>query len=280
MNYANEEDLLEFIRTEIKSNRLVLPTLPDVALRVRETINQGDVSANKIADIVATDTALSARLIQVANSPLYRGRREIDKLMMAVARLGNKTVQTLVTSLVMQQVFKPDSKNLEQEFLTIWEQTVNVSAIARALASQCKHLEADQAMLAGLIHQIGKLPILILASRTKGMMDDQQEFNRTLENLHPKVGKLIMDAWEFPKSLRPVASEYLDFKRDVTDQADYVDIVQVAYIQNLLDTDTSTDGNDFNDVPAFNKLGLASDIEVLEIEGISEGVAQTQAMFA
>lgn len=280
MNYANEEDLLEFIHAEIKSNRLVLPTLPDVALRVRETINQGDVSANQIADIVATDTALSARLIQVANSPLYRGRREIDKLMMAVARLGNKTVQTLVTSLVMQQVFKPDSKDLEQEFRAIWEQTVNVSAIARALASQCNHLEADQAMLAGLIHQIGKLPILILASRTKGMMDDRQEFNRILDSLHPKVGKLIMDAWVFPETLRPVASEYLNFKRDVSDQADYVDIVQVAYIQNLLDTNAASEGDDFSHVPAFNKLGLASDIEVLEIEGLSEEVAQAHAMFA
>ncbi|MCI0733543.1 MAG: HDOD domain-containing protein [Methylococcaceae bacterium] len=280
MKLESEEDLLEYILTEIKANRLVLPTLPDVALKVRQTISKGDVSANQIAEIIATDTALSARLIQIANSPLYRGRQQIEKLQIAVARLGNTTVRTLVTSLVMQQVFKPGSKSLEQNFRGIWEQSVNVSAIARALTSQCKHLDPDQAMLAGLIHQIGKLPILILASKTEGLLEDPNRFRWMLENLHPLIGKMIMDAWDFPKSLRPVASEYRNFKRDVSPTADYVDVVQVAYIQNLIDSKAERDGLDFSKVPAFAKLGLSPDIEVLEIDGISDEIAQTHALFA
>lgn len=280
MKIANEEDLLEYILTEIRANRLVLPTLPDVALQVRQTLSKGDVSANQIADIIAIDTALSARLIRIANSPLYRGRQQIEKLQVAVARLGNNTVRTLVTSLVMQQVFKPGTKSLEQNFRAIWEQSVNVSAIARALAGHSKLLDPDQAMLAGLIHQIGKLPILILASRTEGLLDDQKRFDWMLENLHPLIGKMIMDAWDFPLSLRPVASEYRNFERDASPTADYVDVVQVAYIQNLIDSKAGYDGFDFRNVPAFAKLGLTPDIEVLEIQGIPEEIARTQALFA
>ncbi len=280
MKLANEEDLLEFVLTEITTNRLVLPTLPDVAIKVQRTINQGDVSANQIADIIATDTALAARLIQIANSPLYRGRQQIEKLQIAVARLGNNTVRALVTSLVMQQVFKPGCKDLEQYFRSIWEHSVNVSAIARALASQCRHLDPDQAMLAGLIHQIGKLPILIVGSRTEILLDDRTRFDWMLKNLHPLIGKMIMDAWEFPSSLRPVASEYRNFKRNVSPAADYVDVVQVAYIQNRIGSNTNPEELDFRNIPAFTKLGLTPDIEVLEIEGLSETIQQVHALLA
>ena len=278
MKLATEEDLLEYILNEISSDKLVLPTLPDVAIKVRQTMSSGDVSANQISEIIATDTALSARMIQVANSPMYRGRQQIEKLQMAVARLGNQTVRTLVTSLVMQQVFKPGSKELEQKFRDIWEQSVNVSAIARALAQFCRHLDPDQAMLAGLIHQIGKLPILIVGSRTEGLLDDPERLKWILDNLHPMIGKMIMDAWDFPQSLRPVASEYRNFKRNASDQADYVDVVQVAYIQNLIDTGGNHDGTDFSNVPAFSKLGLNPEIEVLEVEGISEKIAEAHAL--
>jgi HD-like signal output (HDOD) protein len=280
MRLANEEDLLEFVLSEISANRLVLPTLPDVAIKVQQTISHGDVSANQLAGIIATDTALAARLIQIANSPRYRGERQIEKLQMAVARLGNNTVRSLVSSLVMKQIFKPGRKDLEQNFRSIWGHSVNVSAIARALANLRKHLDPDQAMLAGLIHQIGKLPILIVGSHTEGLLDDRIRFDWILENLHPLIGKMIMDAWDFPASLRPVASEYRNFKRNVAPAADYVDVVQVAYIQNLVDSNTNPERLDFRNIPAFTKLGFSADIEVLEIEGVSEEIAYAQALLA
>ena len=278
MSSVDENAFFNQIKSEVDSNRLVLPTLPDVALKVRQAVENGDASANQLAEIVATDTALSAKLIQVVNSPLYRGSKHIDKLPVAIARLGNNAVKTLITSLVMQQMFKPDSPELAQYFEKIWEHSVTVSAISRALSSRCKHLDADQSMLAGLIHQIGKLPILMLASRTNGMLNDNASFDRLLENLHPKIGKMIVDAWNFPESLRPVASEYRDFHRDPSEQADYVDVVQVAYLEAVSEQDDTMNPEEWNTIPAFAKLGLASDIEVLEIEGVSEQVAEAHAL--
>ena len=275
---VDENEFLAHIKTEVDANRLVLPTLPDVAIKVRQAAEKGEASANQLAEIVATDTALSARLIQVVNSPLYRGNNEIDKLPIAIARLGNNTVRTLITSLVMQQMFKPESSALEEYFRRIWEHSVTVSAISRALSSRCKHLNADQSMLAGLIHQIGKLPILMLASRTEGMMDEKESFDELLENLHPKIGKMIVDAWNFPDSLRPVPYEYLNFKRDTSDQADYVDVVQVAYLEAVSESNNTMDAKEWDTIPAFSKLGLAGDIEVLEIDGVSEQVAEAHAL--
>lgn len=278
MNSVDENEFLAHIKSEIDANRLVLPTLPDVALKVRQAVDKGTTSASQLADIVATDTALSAKLIQVVNSPLYRGRQHIEKLPVAIARLGSNAVKTLITSLVMQQIFEPDSPELNHYFEKIWEHSVTVSAISRALSSCCNHLDADQSMLAGLIHQIGKLPILMSASQIDGMLDDAASFGQLLENLHPRIGKMIVDAWNFPDSLRPVASEYRDFTRNSSQRADYVDVVQVAYLEAVSEQEQTMDSEKWNAIPAFSKLGLASDIEVLEIEGVSDQVAEAHAL--
>jgi HD-like signal output (HDOD) protein len=81
--------------------------------------------ANKIAEIIASDAAISARLLQVANSPLYRGRVPIDNLQMAVARLGVRLVRSLVISLIMQQIFQATSDLLDAKFHQVWEESVN-----------------------------------------------------------------------------------------------------------------------------------------------------------
>jgi len=279
MQFKSVQDFLAHVQTELDANRLILPTLPDVALKVRDAVAKGDATAQQLAELIATDAALSARLIQVANSPLYRGALEIKNIQMAVTRLGNSTIRTLITSLVMQQMFSPKSKLLEHYFRTIWEQGVNVSAISRALSAFVPHLNGDEAMLAGLIHQIGKLPILTLVERIPEFRDSPSRLDKLLEKAHPHVGKIIMDTWNFPEELKPVASEYVDFQRDSGPKADYVDIVQVAFLQSIAGTDHPACRVDWATVPAFTKLGLQPDAEILEIEGVSEEIELAQSMF-
>lgn len=278
MQFKSVQDFLVHVKTELESNRLVLPTLPDVALKVRDAVSNGEASAQELADMIATDPAISARLIQVVNSPLYRGTNEIKNIQMAVTRLGNKTIRTLITSLVMQQMFKPTSVLLEQYFRSIWEHGVNVSAISRALAAFVPHLNADEAMLAGLIHQIGKLPILALVEKIPEFRDSPSRLEKLLEKAHPHVGKIIMDTWNFPKELKQVASDYVDFHRQHDGPADYVDLVQVAFLQSIAGTDHPACRVDCSQVPAFEKLGLQSDVEILEIAGVSEEIELAQAM--
>jgi HD-like signal output (HDOD) protein len=279
MQFKSVQDFLAHVQAELDANRLILPTLPDIALKVRDSVAKGDTSAQELADMIVTDAALSARLIQVANSPLYRGANEIKNIQMAVSRLGNSTIRTLITSLVMQQMFKPSTPLLEQYFRGIWEQSVNVSAISRALASFVPQLNSDEAMLAGLIHPIGKLPILTLVEKIPEFKDSPSRLEKLLEKAHPHVGKIIMDTWSFPAEIKQVASEYVDFQRDHDGPADYVDLVQVAFLQSIVGTDHPASRVDWASVPAFAKLGLQSDTEILEIEGVSEEIELAQSMF-
>lgn len=277
MQFKSVQDFLVHVQEELDANRLVLPTLPDVALKVRDAVSKGDATSQELADMIVTDAALSARLIQVANSPLYRGTVEVNNIQMAVTRLGATTIRTLITSLVMQQMFTPTTKLLEQYFRETWEQGVNVSAISRALATFVPHLNADEAMLAGLIHQIGKLPILMLVEDIPEFRDSPSRLNKLLEKAHPPIGKIIMENWDFPDELKRVASEYVDFQRDTGEKADYVDLVQVAFLQSIAGTDHPACRVDWNTVPSFAKLGLATDAEILEIEGVSEEIELAHA---
>ncbi|MGD7035275.1 HDOD domain-containing protein [Methylotuvimicrobium buryatense] len=280
MQFKSVQAFLDHVQKELDANRLILPTLPDIAIKVRDAVTKGEATAQQLADMIVTDAALSARLIQVSNSPLYRGVNEIKSIQMAVTRLGLKTISSLVTSLVMQQMFNPASKVLEYYFRQSWEQSVNVSAISRALATCTRHLNPDEAMLAGLIHQIGKLPILMLIEDIPEFRDSPSRLEKLLEKAHPAVGKIIMDTWTFPDELKSVPYQYVNFSYDSGEKADYVDLVQVAFLQSIAGTDHPATRVDWSTVPAFAKLGLSSDAEILEIEGLSEEIEIAQSMFS
>lgn len=272
MPFTSVQGFLDHIQVELDANRLVLPTLPDIALKVKNAVDNDEISAKELADIIVTDAALSAQIIRVANSPMYRGSSEINSIQMAVLTLGNNTIRTLVTSMVMKQIFCPTSKLLESFFRKTWEQSINVSSISRALCAFVPHLNAEEAMLAGLIHQIGKLPILTLTENLPEFRDSPTRMEKLLEKVHPAVGKLIMDAWDFPVNLKPVASEYVNFQYDSGSKADYVDVVQVAFLQSIAGTDHPACRVDCSTVPSFAKLGFTTDTEILEIEGISDEI--------
>lgn len=275
----DEKDFLARLRQAITQNRITLPTLPEVALRVRDAVERENSSAKSIAAIVSSDVALSARLLQVANSPLYRGRMLVDNLQMAVSRLGNRLVRSLVISLAMQQIFQATSDTLDRRFRRIWENSVEVAAISRVLAQTLPHLDPEQALLAGLLHNIGALPILVMAEHEGSLARDPHRLDFLLERLGPSIGGLILDNWDFPTSLREVAENYNNFAYDGGPQADYVDLVIVARLQSLLGTDHPDAALKWADIRAFDKVGLAPDVEVVEMEGAREQIDKVRGVF-
>lgn len=280
MQFKSVRDFLTYVQAELDADRLVLPTLPDVAIKVRDAVNKGDANADQLGNIILTDAALAARLIQVANSPMFKGSVPTQNIQSAVTRLGNKNISTIVTSLIMKQIFKPSTKLLETHFRDTWEHSVNISGISRALVAFAPHLNPDDAMLAGLIHQIGKLPILMLVENIPEFRESPSRLNKLLDLAHPAIAKLIMDTWSFPEEIKIVPSEYIDFQRDSGGKADYVDVIQVAFLQGIAGTDHPACRIDWATVPAFSKLGLTADVEILKIEGISDEVAMTSSLFS
>jgi HD-like signal output (HDOD) protein len=278
MQFKTVNDFLTHIHKEIQNNRLELPSLPDVALKVREVVATGNASASDIAAIISTDTVIAARLIQIANSPLYSGNTEIKSIQLAISRLGNTTIRTLVTSIAMRQLYTLKSKTLESHFESIWEESIEVASISRALATFTPHLDADEAMLAGLLHQIGKLPILVLIEDIPEFRDNPARLEKLLDKAHRPIAKIIMDSWNFPDDLKLVASEYSNTAYDSGKgtPASYVDIVHVAFFQHISKNKHHANDIDWESLASFNKLGFTPEIEVLEIKGIPDKIKTTR----
>jgi len=276
---TNEEFLAQ-LQAAIEDNSIVLPTLPEVALRVRDAVEQDDATAQDIANLVATDAALSARLLQVANSPLYGGRVAIDSIQMAITRLGTRMVKTLVVNLAMKQIFQPTTSALDQRLRQLWEESVQVAALSRVLAQQVPHLDSDQAMLAGLIHNIGSLPILIMAENFQELIGYAERLDSLLATLAPIIGRQILETWNFPDTLISVPAHYLDLAYDSGEQADYADLVQVATLECNAGAAKTATPEEWAQAPSFAKVGLNPEVSVIEIEGVAAQVEEVEQLFA
>jgi len=268
----NEDVFVNELLDDLESGQLQLPTLPEVALRVREVVDDENANAGQIAEIIAQDAALSARLIQVGNSPLYRGRQEIDRLPMVISRLGNKLVRNLVTSQVMKQMFQATNDIIDQRLRAVWEHSVQVAAIARALAGQCPGVLPDQAMLAGLLHDIGTLPILYRAEERDELLDTPDLLDQLIARLHTRIGGAILKDWKLPHALVDVAAEHEDLHRSHDGPADLVDIVQVANLQSHIDNNHVLSQTDWTRISSFHRLGLDVDIHEIELTDVAEEI--------
>ena len=269
---AKAEIFFEELKKAVESDKLTLPTLPEVALKIREAVESENTSAQQIAENLTQDASLSARLIQVANSPLYRTRNPIDDLQMAVTRLGIRLVRDLVISLAMKQIYQATSDVLDDAFRECWNTAVEVAAICRMMSTTVPGLNAEQALLAGLIHNIGALPILVMAEDDDDLFQDADALKEVINTLQGRVGELILKNWNFPDHMTEVVKEANNFSYDHEGPATFVDLVQAA----LLQSGHAGDDVDWSNVPAFEKLGMDTEVNVVDIEENKEIIEDTK----
>lgn len=261
----------------IENDELVLPTLPEVALRVREAAEDPDVGIPTLAKVIGNDTALTARIIKVVNSPLLRTNREINDLQMAISRLGINYTSNLATGLAMEQMFQATTDVVDRKMREVWNKSTEIAAISHVLCRNFTRLPADQATLAGLVHQIGVLPILTYAEEHGALLSDSISLNHVIDRIHPFIGEKILRTWEFPELIAVVPGQHLDFSR-TSDKVDYVDIVQVATLQSYIGTSHPYTELDWNQIPAFARLGLDPNSLLQEDEDLSAAMDAAMSM--
>lgn len=211
----------------IDKDDLVLPTLPEVALSIREAAEDSEISVAALSRVIGQDTALSARLIKVVNSPLLRAAVEVTDLHTAITRLGINYSCNLAIGLVIEQIFHARSPAVEQKLRETWVSSLEVAGISYELCRRYTDLKPDQAALGGLVHQIGALPVLIYAQEHNELLSDPICLHYVIEQIQPALGDKILSAWEFPEQLVNLPSQIDDFERE-TAKPDYIDIVQIA----------------------------------------------------
>lgn len=188
---------------------LQLPSLPEVVLKIRRGLADESVSANEIARLLGADPALAARVLRIANSALfYRGTRPITSLSAAVFQVGRKMIRNVALSFAAQQAFIGYGSRPVRELVgAVWQHSIRTAVLAHMLARARTKLDADEVFLAGLLHEVGKLYLLMHANEFELPASDPA-FQSVLDALHARFGRTIVELWDLPSELGVAIGEH------------------------------------------------------------------------
>ncbi len=253
---SEEHRLLMAFYGELRSNQLRLPSVPDVAWKVRRIVDQEDSGADQVALAVSADPAMAAKLVRACNSPLYRGFSDVRSVREAVVRLGMRTTRQLVTVFSMREVFKTRQKALQVEMEKLWRHSREVAALCWVLADHATSLDPEEALLAGLLHDIGVVPVLVQAEHHVNLFADPDNLHRAISDLRADVGTAVLEKWSFPESFIEAVRHAEDWNHECRDaEPQLVDVVILAQMHAMVGTDAAADLPAFDQVPAYRRLG-------------------------
>lgn len=266
------------IQTALDKDQLELPSLPEVALRIREEAESEFVSATSLAKEVGDDPGLAAQLVRIANSPMFRATRSIDDLSQAISRLGVDYSANLVTGLAMQNMFQATTEFVDNRLRKVWKASTEVAAWSSILCKRYTRLRPDQATLAGLTHCIGILPILSWVEENDNLVRDSMTLDRVIDSIHPTIGTMILRHWNFADDIIIVPEQYqLDDRK--ADSVDYVDIVCAANWLVHKDPDLTIAEHSWAKSACLSRIGFDPEMDDLELESINEEVNEVMSAF-
>lgn len=273
------EQFTDIILDDIAKNRLEFPTLPEVALRVRKLVEDPNVTTVQVSRVISADATLTSRLLQVANSAMFSGMPALDNVKAAVNRLGLALVRNMVTCVVMRSLYSPRyTPAVKIRLQELWRHSTKVAAYSHALAKPFPHLRRDEAMLAGLIHDIGALPILTRAAKIPDIANNPDKLQLVVERLHGDIGRLVLQTWRFPEALVTVAAEHDDLNRINLGPIDYTDVAMVANLHSHLGTQHRHAKQDWSILPVFDRLQLSPQDSIQAIRAAQAEIAGVYAL--
>ncbi|HBF08927.1 MAG TPA: hypothetical protein DHW71_03310 [Gammaproteobacteria bacterium] len=252
-----DTELLERVEQEIQDRQFSLPALPDTAAKVSKAIADPDVTIAQVSKIVTADPVLSGRLIQVANSPIFQGLKRIEDLKLAISRLGLVCVRNLVISLTVNKLFHVKSNPIiKNKLRQCWANSVKVAAIGEVIARGRWRIDPSEALLVGLLHNIGAVPLLNKLAEPKFGVTNEATVNQVLTNLEPQLSKWIMEHWHLRPDLSCVPVLIQDVYKSHAGPANYTDIIQIARLHAIRNTDHPLANIKWGNVPSFQKLEM------------------------
>jgi HD-like signal output (HDOD) protein len=215
---AADAALAAAILARFSATRPEAASFPSIALQVLNVVADPAADVAELSRLVARDPALSAGVLSVANSPVYRGRMEIETVRDAVARLGLAEVAKVTAAVAARSLFSPkvraEAAAVGDRWRAVFSRSVAVGGAAASLALSRPGARADRAYLGGLLHDVG----LSLALRALGglVADGRvpppapERLARALDRVHVEVGGEAHQAWGLPQYLTVLCVRHHD----------------------------------------------------------------------
>jgi HD-like signal output (HDOD) protein len=238
MDAGNRNKEFEFIQgltADLSAPLLIFPTSLSATMNIRRAILHDDISNDTLARIIGTEPVLSAQILKLANSVAFNPIGRINtELKVATMRLGYVKVRNLTIAVGMKQLTEHKDLNPEISKLMegLWTRSVRVAAFSYVLAIGLTKVNADDAMLAGLLHDVGKFYILNRANHYQALFTSQRALWNLVDAWHTSIGAAILDNWSISEN---ICSAVQNFGNKDYVHRGGVDLTDVIYAADLLD---------------------------------------------
>lgn len=230
-----DESKLSFqLYRDLKNEKAVLPSLPDLAMRIRRAIDDEMSDARTVARLVETDPAMATKLLKVANSALYGGLGAVETCSAAVVRLGMQTTKQLVTSFALKEVFHSSDPAIQKRMHVLWKHSAQIAALCFVLAREIKGMPAEEALLIGLVHDVGTIAILNYIEQYPKLGENDTELEETITRMRGELGAMILRKWRFTPAVVAGARDAESWLRQQNGKADFTDLLIVAQVHERL----------------------------------------------
>lgn len=216
-----------------------LPVMPEIVLKINEISQNPEVSIDEISEIIEKDSALSAKVLRLANSSYYGLASQVDSISRAIIVLGFNTVCNLAASIGISKIFKEQYKNISIDLSGLWFHTLGCAVAAKVIISEKNQNYAERAFICGILHDIGKIIIAkILPAEQKKIFDALYKSKKTIYDIeeeiistnHAKVGFAIGKKWKFPEYILDV----IRFHHDPLQSKIAPDIASAVHLGNAI----------------------------------------------
>jgi putative nucleotidyltransferase with HDIG domain len=203
---------LQDLAAELSQGRISFPTFADATLKVRMALNDPRIDADRLARLLSTEPLLAARLLRVANSAVYRtaGKTAVD-VRSAVTRVGFGAIRALAVKVALEQLAQMDElKPVLGRAREILSHSVDVAALASVIARNMTRVNPDEALFAGLVHDIGRFYLLSRVSRYPGLDANSAEIAGLQDEWHAAVGHAILSSLDVPEEIAEAVNRHED----------------------------------------------------------------------
>jgi len=186
-----------------KVGELNFPTSLEASRRVLKAVENPDIGLATLAKIVVSEPLLSAKVIRLANSVALNPSNQIIRdVRLAVVRVGMDPIKALAMVLIMNQLRQSQrhsgTRNLSSR---LWERSVNVAALAYVIAKKMTSLNPDEAMFAGIVHDLGRFYLLSQAVDYPELLENQAVLAETVNDLAERATRLVLGELNLPASV-------------------------------------------------------------------------------
>jgi HD-like signal output (HDOD) protein len=217
---------VERLAQDLRDERLELPAFPEAVIRIQRALQSSDTSTDDVVRILSSEPALAARLLRMANSAEFRRvDQTVTDLRKAVARMGFNMVRSVAVAFAMRQLRRKDTYTpaAQAQLEAAWSESLDTSAACFVIAKRFTRLNPDQALLAGLLHVLGRLYIVMRAKDAADLSDT--EMRQVIDSWHASIAKAILESWGLPEELQYAIEHQDDLEAELDGDVSLVDVL-------------------------------------------------------